>query len=124
MEHKSIVDSRNLPPHSDINLHSSKNAQNEGFSKADRTNPPVDHKVSAVTSGRTRDLPPGDLNPFATRSQTIPGPLPHNAPNPLHAPDYYVEVFSDLHALEREREAWNDLLDHSVEPNVFTPPIW
>ena len=80
-----------------------------------------------VISPRTSDKHPsdtvaGDANPFAVRSQSIPGPLPHDVQNRLHTPEYFVEVLPDITTLESERQSWDDLAEHSVEPNVFYSP--
>ena len=57
--------------------------------------------------------------PFDRRGQTIPCPLPRETPKNLPNREYYIEIKTEVTSLEHEQEAWNDLLEHSIEPNVF-----
>jgi hypothetical protein len=58
-------------------------------------------------------------DPFVTRSQTIPGPLPRDVFNPLDAREYFVEIITDLDTLRTERKGWDDLFEHSIDRNIF-----
>lgn len=58
-------------------------------------------------------------DPFITRNQTIPGPLPRDVFNPLDAREYFVEIIRDLDALRSERQAWDDLFENAIDRNVF-----
>lgn len=51
--------------------------------------------------------------------RALPPPLPCDVPQRFHARDYCVAIVEDWRQLAGEIEAWDDLADSSLEPNVF-----
>jgi len=85
------------------------------FPPSGETPPVMDHADDAVRV-LNHD---SSSDPFVTRNQTIPGPLPRDVFNPLDAREYLVEVITDAAALQSERQAWDDLFENAIDRNIF-----